>query len=143
VNLIFLAVFEFYLKKINCYFLIDYAKKSQNYQCASCSQNVQQTIPLNSSVHNKQEYDSKIQNYKTKKDNSWNNPKRLTKKELKIIEKEIKDTEALHLQLAVALSKETVKEESEFNPYGNYADHYDTQTSHSEGKEGQNSNEAK
>ncbi len=56
----------------------------------------------------------------------------MTKKQLKIIEKEIKDTEALHLQLAVALSKETAKEESELNLYGNYADHYETQTSHSD-----------
>jgi hypothetical protein len=148
VNLILLTVFEFHFKKINCYFLIDDAKKSHNYQFAHCFQNAQQTVPLNSScmysiVRNKQEYDSKIQNYQTKQDNSWNNPKRLTKNELKIIEKEIKDTEALHLQLAVALSKETAKEESEFNPFGNYTDYYETQSSQFEVKEEQNSNKAK
>ena len=93
-------------------------------------------------MHNKQEYDSKIQNYKIKKDNSWNNPKILTK-QLKLIEKEFKDREELDLELAIALSKETAKEESEFNSYGKHLDHYETKTIHSEGKEGQNRNEAK
>ncbi len=67
----------------------------------------------------------------------------MSKKQSKQIEKEIKDTEALHLELAVALSKETAKEESEFNPYENYADYYKTQLSQLEIKEDQNRNETK
>ncbi len=121
-------------------------KKSQN--CSHCAQNVQRTAAANCScmcsrVHNKQEYDSKIKDYKIKQDNPWNNPKSMSKKQSKQIEKEIKDTEALHLELAVALSKGTAKEESEFNPYENYADYYQTQSSQFEVKEDQNRNETK
>ncbi len=94
-------------------------------------------------MHNKQEHDSKIKNFKKNQDNLWNNDKSMAKKQSKLIEKEIKDREKLDLEIAFALSKETAKEESKFNPYGKYADHNETQTSHSEGKEGQNLNEAK
>ncbi len=78
--MIFLAVLEFYLKK-SAIFFIDNGKKSHNYRFAHCSQNIQQSIPANSSwmypiVHNNQEYDSKIQNYKTKQDNPRYNLKR-------------------------------------------------------------------
>jgi hypothetical protein len=123
-------------------------KKSQNCPCSHCAQNVRQTAAANCSctfsrVNNKQEYNSKIKDYKIKQDNSWNNLKSMSKKQSKQIEKEIKDTEALHLELAVALSKETAKEESEFNPYENYADYYKTQLSQLEIKEDQNRNETK
>jgi hypothetical protein len=60
-------------------------------------------------------------------------------KKSRLTEKEVKATEALHLQLAFALSKETAKEESEFNPHGNY----ETQTSQFEAKEDQNRKETK